>query len=122
MEDFTQAQRDFLLNTKFDFAGVRRDEKRMYWEEHRDEREVTRQALVKRNLRYVNGIKLKDGCSVCGYKKCTSSLDFHHVRGKKLWDISSLVLGAYSMDNIKRELEKCELLCRNCHGEIHWRN
>ena len=64
-------------------------------------------------------IELKGGkCSICGYNKCIEALDFHHIdpeekemnmsRGKsKAWNI------------VLKELDKCILLCSNCHRELH---
>jgi hypothetical protein len=42
-------------------------------------------------------------------------MDFDHVRGVKVTHISQLVQG--NLQKIKDELEKCELVCSNCHRE-----
>ena len=56
-------------------------------------------------------------CCICGYNKCLASLDFHHVKDKDpKWE----TMRGWSFDNIKSELDKCILVCRNCHGEIHY--
>jgi hypothetical protein len=78
-------------------------------------------------LRYVNrkrclkeqAVKYKGGCcSKCGYNTCLRSLDFHHLDDKiKEFSISSYV--GMNFEDIKTELDKCILVCRNCHGEIH---
>ena len=59
-----------------------------------------------------------NGCSICGYNKCNRSLEFHHrdPNEKDFGISSSKVL---SWDKIKIELDKCDLVCSNCHGEIH---
>lgn len=57
-------------------------------------------------------------CILCGYNKCAASLDFHHIiPNEKDFSISSGF--TRSWEKIKAELEKCSLVCRNCHGEIH---
>ena len=59
-------------------------------------------------------------CEICGYNKCNGSLCFHHVDPKnKGFEIGS----AYSLgwEKIRLELDKCILLCLNCHGEIHYK-
>jgi hypothetical protein len=59
-------------------------------------------------------------CSHCGYKKNLSSLSFHHITPEdKLFKISSRECFAYSMDKLKNEADKCEVLCINCHMEYH---
>lgn len=56
-------------------------------------------------------------CIVCGYNKCPRSLVFHHKDPHtKEFAIS---YGTYSWDKLQSELDKCVLLCSNCHGEVH---
>jgi len=63
-------------------------------------------------------IEYKGGkCNRCGYNKCVSSLGFHHLNdSKKEFGIAG---NNFSWERIKKELDKCELVCANCHGEIH---
>lgn len=95
---------------------------------HRKYREKTRTILnSKLRIKRINVkqfcIEYKGGkCSICGYNKCYSSLDFHHLDpSKKEYNISKLIR-TYSINTIKdkliKELDKCILVCSNCHGEI----
>lgn len=62
-------------------------------------------------------IELKGGkCEHCGYGKYRGALEFHHVdpKSKDLKNFKS-----YSMERVLKELEKCILLCANCHREKH---
>lgn len=63
-------------------------------------------------------ISYKGGeCQICGYKKSIRSLTFHHVHPEeKSFGISG---GTKSFEKLKPELDKCILVCTNCHGEIH---
>ncbi len=62
--------------------------------------------------------KLGEKCIICGYDKCLSSLTFHHLdAAEKEYSLSSGKL--FNKNKIDKELEKCILACRNCHGEIH---
>ena len=67
----------------------------------------------------LDALNYKGGkCIVCGYNKYAGSLDFHHLDpSKKEFAISSL--RAYKWENVKPELDKCVVLCKNCHGEFH---
>lgn len=57
-------------------------------------------------------------CVCCGYNKCVAALDFHHRDPKqKAFHIHS---NRIINTKAKNELDKCDLLCRNCHAEIHW--
>lgn len=58
-------------------------------------------------------------CEKCGYGKCIWSLDFHHLDpSKKDFGISRKG-HTISWDRIKTELDKCIMVCKNCHTEIH---
>ncbi len=58
-------------------------------------------------------------CQLCGYNKCRESLEFHHiVKDKKGFGISEKGY-TRSWAAIKSELDKCILLCANCHREWH---
>lgn len=58
-------------------------------------------------------------CSRCGYDKCPRALHFHHKdRNEKEFNISQVTKSVPLRDNVKAELDKCELLCANCHYEI----
>ena len=60
-------------------------------------------------------------CCICGYSKCAGALDFHHVDPKT----KNSKLGAgYQLHKLRAaekwaELDKCILVCSNCHAEIH---
>ncbi len=60
-----------------------------------------------------------DRCQICGYDKYVGALEFHHVNGKnKEFDLSTRGL-TRSWARVKKEVEKCVLVCANCHREIH---
>ena len=67
---------------------------------------------------FVASYKIAKGCSKCGYNKCARSLHFHH-KDEKSMGISSAISGWVNIDKIKAEIEKCIILCANCHGELH---
>jgi hypothetical protein len=66
-------------------------------------------------------IEYKGGeCSRCGYKKCAAALDFHHTDSTQK-DISIAKMRHTKFDErVIKELDKCILVCSNCHREIHW--
>jgi endogenous inhibitor of DNA gyrase (YacG/DUF329 family) len=67
-------------------------------------------------------IEYKGGkCEICGYDKCPASLAFHHLDpSQKDFGISSSGFSR-SFEKCKPELDKCILVCMNCHGEIHYK-
>ena len=60
---------------------------------------------------WINKYKLAKGCQDCGYSLHHVALDFDHVKGEK----SINVCNAKSISAAKKEIEKCEVVCSNCH-------
>ena len=59
-------------------------------------------------------------CCICGYDKCRDSLTFHHLDPKtKKFGFGKLMTQIRSWEIIARELEKCVLVCQNCHSELN---
>lgn len=57
-----------------------------------------------------------NGCAICGYNKCDRALEFHHVNPQdKKFQVQALTM--YRKD-FADELNKCILLCANCHREM----
>lgn len=56
-------------------------------------------------------------CEICGYNKCIEALDFHHLNlNEKDFGLSKKYI---SFEKAKKEVDKCILVCANCHREIH---
>ncbi len=73
-----------------------------------------------RNREFLKNYKKNKKCAICGYKKCPEILDFHHENAKsKFGDVSKLARTLKSIAVIKHEIEKCTLICPNCHREVH---
>ena len=70
-------------------------------------------------------VKYKGGkCEKCGYNKCMNALQFHHQNQKeKDFNISNYACSKYlDLDKLYEEVDKCILLCANCHAEEHEKN
>ncbi len=83
-----------------------------------------KQDLYKKQIeRWINrklkAIEYKGGCCQnCGYSKYYGALEFHHVDPKEK-ELNWTKLRLTSWANIQKELDKCVLLCANCHREVH---
>ena len=58
-------------------------------------------------------------CVKCGYSKFYGALHFHHLDPNEK-DFSIAHAKLKSFENIKNELDKCILVCSNCHHELHF--
>jgi hypothetical protein len=58
-------------------------------------------------------------CEICGYNKCIGALEFHHLDpNEKDFGIANKGY-TRSWDKVKIEIDKCIMVCANCHREIH---
>ena len=85
-------------------------------------RQVTKsQAVVDwRKRTKLKLIEYKGGkCEICGYNKCIAALEFHHLDpNEKDFTISG---SSKSFEHLKEEVDKCILVCANCHRELHYK-
>lgn len=59
------------------------------------------------------------GCKLCG-ETDIACLDFHHINGK---DFTICQKGKdKSFEAVKQEIDKCIVLCSNCHRKVHYYN
>jgi hypothetical protein len=59
------------------------------------------------------------GCSKCD-EKAACCMDFHHTNPlEKRFAVSEAVTRCVSLATLKKELDKCVVLCRNCHAKQH---
>lgn len=71
-----------------------------------------RREIKKEAIKYLGG-----KCIDCGTIDVPSIYDFHHLEpGKKDFSIGKQ---AKAFSSIKKELDKCVLLCSNCHRKRH---
>ena len=86
-----------------------------------DRKEYLKKAVDKRRKKIkILAIAYKGGkCQFCGYNRCAGALEFHHLDPK----LKDFGLGANgltrSWKRTQKELDKCVLICSNCHKEIH---
>lgn len=72
----------------------------------------------RRKLKFVK--KLGGKCKSCGYSKNLSALEFNHIDpSNKSFSLCSRKLSNTNLKELEKEVEKCELLCANCHREHH---
>ena len=91
----------------------------IYCGKYSDKKISKSQSVIEwRKRKKIELVEYKGGCcELCGYDKSISALHFHHRNPEeKDFSISSK---SYSISKLKKEVDKCILVCSNCHSEIH---
>jgi len=64
-------------------------------------------------------VEYKGGkCLLCGYNKYYGALQFHHLNPKEKDFAISNARTSTLNERVIKELDKCVLLCGNCHSEV----
>jgi len=93
--------------------GCKKMQDKKYYMENKD-------VHYERVKKYTNQNRLRlwkylssHSCTDCGINDPVV-LEFDHVKGVKLLAVSKMVT-KYSWENLKKEIDKCEIRCANCH-------
>lgn len=78
------------------------------------ERHAKNKAAIRAEVR---AIKAAKGCERCG-ESHPGCLDFHH-EDDKLLEVSTCVSNGWSLARILTEIDKCSVVCSNCHRKHH---
>ena len=100
---------------------VREAHRRHYYANHEETKQKLRRdnKLIRNRRRKLIVGTLGGKCVACGYNSCDAALEFHHLdpTDKKI-SLSTRDM-QLAWEKIEKELEKCILLCANCHRELH---
>jgi len=80
---------------------------------------MKKESLIRQQTLKQKCVDYKGGkCELCNYDKCSAALEFHH-RDPAQKDFELRMSRQAFTTIIKNELDKCQLVCANCHREIH---
>jgi len=88
--------------------------------DRRDYKEQKRKEKREFNRQYVYNFKLNKQCSCCGNHYPPEVLDFHHKDPDE--KENTVAVGSnrcWSTSKLQEEMDKCVLLCANCHRLVH---
>ena len=97
-------------DTKKTFVKVKSKKKK-------EQARKSRKRAVRRNKRFIESYKIDNPC-LCG-ETSSCCLSFHHENGDKKANISDMVNRGYSIKRMQTEINKCVILCLNCHAKLH---
>ncbi len=106
-ENYDGSQDDWLdLSYDMQYYHCNKEKRDKQKEKHRQSRKE-----------WYHNLKEERGCEMCGEDEPVC-LDFHHTSGDKTASVGTLATGGYAKDTVLEEIEKCELLCANCHRKV----
>lgn len=76
--------------------------------------EYSNNKIIKRNREFVLEYKQKS-CAICGNNFEPWQMEFDHINDDKFESISKMITSRYSIEKIRKELEKCQVICALCH-------
>lgn len=88
---------------------------RRYYQANKERQVARNKAYRARNWTFVKEIKEQTPCADCKVNYPHYVMDFDHIGDDKVADISVLCARAASLEKIQAEIDKCELVCSNCH-------
>lgn len=68
---------------------------------------------------FIDEFKHNKGCNICGINDCRV-LEFHHTEDNKDINISEAISKGWSLERLQGEIDKCIVVCANCHRILHW--
>ena len=91
---------------------------RQYYQENKEKHKVAtskrRRRIIDENRQKLKRILENSECTDCGIKNILV-LEFDHIRGKKRDCVTRLLGSGCSWEVILEEIEKCDVVCANCH-------
>jgi hypothetical protein len=91
--------------------------KAAYYQAHKEEHRKSARAWAKRRYAKLRAIVIQAKsrpCADCANTYPAWVMDFDHVKGGKLFNISATLM-SHSVESLTDEIDKCEVVCANCH-------
>lgn len=108
-----------------------REYQRKYYQKNKEracEYQKERYQKIKKRLQeqrqqlrgWLRTIKVERGCSRCPENHPAVLIFHHRDPSKKEYDIVKMVRAKMPKEKILKEIEKCDVMCANCHRKLHW--
>ena len=99
---------------KYQKEWYKKNKKRHIWNSAKNKKRRKKELRI-----FIKNIKKQSQCKLCG-ENCWYCLVFHHRdENDKRFNISNVPNLGYGLNTIKQEMDKCDIVCVNCHKEIH---
>lgn len=131
-KEYYSTHRDCIKKRHAEWNNNNKDARKRYRDNNQDHiKSYRREYYQEADIFKKEMVSYKGGkCFRCGYDKCMAALDFHHIDpSQKEFSLGPLIRAlAVKTKNAKErilkkiqmEIDKCILLCANCHREEHF--
>lgn len=101
--------------------SCRKNSDKRYYKIHNTKRKLQVQQRIRRLRQWFALLKTDKVCGLCK-ENHIACLDFHHKdKTKKIMDLSDVVNAGWGEKKILLEIDKCDIICANCHRKLHWK-
>jgi len=91
-----------------------------YYEENKERVKEYQRNWYKEMRKWIDDYKIEKGCELCS-ENHPATLVFHHKDlNKKEFNIANFIRKG-NKKKLLKEIEKCQVLCFNCHAILHWK-
>ena len=90
----------------------------IYYFNNLDKEKQWHKNRILRNKEFIKTYLMTHPCVDCNFSNYLA-LQFDHIKEKKIESIAVMVVNGLSLKTIKKEIEKCEVRCANCHQIKH---
>ncbi len=119
-EEYYQKNKDKIILYQKSYRQEHFEKIKAYLEKNKQKIKERKKSYYQERAQFVLDYKRDKGCSKCGWNKHPEILQFHHTKGDKSFSVGSAI-GNKKNEVIKAEMDKCILLCPNCHFLLHLR-
>ncbi len=92
--------------------------KREHYQKNKQRYLENKNRRIEENKAWYKEYKSKLSCSECGFNN-PKALQFHHTDDNKEGNIGEMIHNGNSIDKVITEINKCVVLCANCHMVHH---
>lgn len=97
-----------------------REHQRRWYEKNKELQKERNRSNREKKFAWFYEYKKNLKCERCG-ETHIATLDFHHRDpSEKEYALHRMIYNNHSMEKIKAEIAKCEVLCSNCHRKHHY--
>jgi len=113
--EYKESPPDHYDGTMEEWSELSYDMQYYHWNKEKQDEQRERHRQKRRE--WYHDLKRERGCKLCDEDEPVC-LDFHHTSDDKKASVGTLATGGYAKETVLEEVEKCDLLCANCHRKV----